>query len=79
MLARQGSAVMLRRRAVSAEGPVEGPDGQLNWDRLVVSTFSTEEMAGEVASHLGDVVAVDPPELRKLVVERLTSLAGADA
>ncbi|MET3963853.1 proteasome accessory factor B [Marmoricola sp. OAE513] len=78
VLARQGSAVLMRRRAVSAEGPVAGPDGQVSWDRLVVSTYSAEDFAGEVASHLGDVVAVDPPELRKLVIERLTALAEAD-
>lgn len=76
VLARQGSAVLLRRRATSTEGPVTGPDGTDAWDRLVVPTYSSWDFAGEVASHLGDVVAVAPQQLRDLVVEQLSALAG---
>lgn len=79
VLARHGSAVLLRRRATSAEGPVTGPDGTPGWDRLVVPTFSSADFAGEVVAHLGDVVAVEPPELRTLVEERLLAVAGAEA
>jgi proteasome accessory factor B len=78
VLARKGSAVLLRRRASVTTGPVTGPDGTDNWDRLEVPTYSTAEFAGEVAAHLGDVVAVEPPELRELVVARFTALSGAD-
>lgn len=77
VLARRGSAVLLRRRASAVEGPVTGPDGSPDWDRLVVPTYSTAEFAGEVMAHLGDVVAVEPPELRQLVLERLEALSGA--
>lgn len=79
VLAHTGSAVLLRRRATEVETGVEGPDGTRDWDRLEVPTYSTADFVGEVASHLGEVVAVEPPELRKLVVERLETLAGGAA
>ena len=79
VLARQGSAVLLRRRSVRVEVGVRGPDGTLAWDRLEVPTYSTRDFAGEVVSHLGDVVAVEPAELRELVLARLTDLAGGAA
>jgi proteasome accessory factor B len=78
VLARQGAAVLLRRRALEMTGPVAGPDTASSWDRLTLPTFSHEELAGDVLSHLGDVVAVGPPELRDLVVARLRQLAGED-
>ncbi|RNL65761.1 WYL domain-containing protein [Nocardioides marmoriginsengisoli] len=78
VLARHGTAVLLRRLAVAVEGPVPGPDEASAWDRLRVSTFSYEQLAGDVVSHLGDVVAVDPPELRDLVLSRLSLLAGVE-
>lgn len=76
VLARTGSAALLRRRATEVVGSVPGPDERTGWDRLTVSTFATDELAEEVLTHLGDVVAVDPPELRDLVVARLTQLSG---
>jgi proteasome accessory factor B len=78
VLARKGSAVFLRRRALTITEDVTGPDTDTPWDRLEVSTYSQNDLAADVLGHLGDVVAVDPPELRTLVVERLTELAGAD-
>jgi proteasome accessory factor B len=78
VLARKGSAVFLRRRALSVTEDVPGPDTETPWDRLEVSTYSNHDLAADVLGHLGDVVAVEPPELRRLVVERLTELAGAD-
>lgn len=71
LLARQGSAGMLRRRAGEVAGPVLGPDGTRTWDRLVVPMSSADELAGDVAWHLGDVVAVAPASLRDAVVTRL--------
>jgi proteasome accessory factor B len=76
VLARQGAAVLLRRRALEVTADVSGPDDASSWDRLTLSTYSHEQLAGDVLSHLGDVVAVDPPALRDLVVTRLRLLAG---
>ena len=75
VLARRGSAHMLRRRALDVEGPVPGPDGE-DWDRLTVAMYSADQFAGEVLAHLGDVVAVEPPDLRRAVEDRLERIAG---
>lgn len=76
VLARKGSAEMLRRRALSVAGPVDGPDGSPSWDRLCVAMWSPEEFAGEVVAHLGDVVAVEPPALCRAVGARLELVTG---
>ncbi|MFL6158663.1 MAG: helix-turn-helix transcriptional regulator [Marmoricola sp.] len=76
VLARQGSGLLMRRRAVEVETGVPGPDGTDAWDRLTVTTFSHEQLAGDVLAHLGDMVAVDPPVLRELVTSRLEALVG---
>jgi len=78
VLARKGSAVFLRRRALAVTEDVPGPDTETPWDRLEVSTYSHRELAEDVLGHLGDVVAVEPPELRTLVTSGLTALTGAD-
>lgn len=79
VLAHQGSALLLRRRATQVEYGVPGPDGTTEWDRLEVPTYSTADFAGEVVAHLGEVVAVEPPELRELVINRLIALSGGAA
>ncbi len=71
VLARHGSAGMLRRRATAVSGPVPGPDGTEDWDRLELAMYSVDDLAGDVLSHLGDVVAVEPDALRKAVLTRL--------
>ena len=58
------------------QGPVDGPDGSPSWDRLCVAMWSPEEFAGEVVAHLGDVVAVEPPALRRAVIARLEQVTG---
>ncbi|MFL6108870.1 MAG: helix-turn-helix transcriptional regulator [Marmoricola sp.] len=78
VLARKGSAVFLRRRALSLVEDVPGPDTETPWDRLEVSTYSQRELAEDVLGHLGDVVAVDPPDLRTMVTECLSELIGVD-
>lgn len=78
VLARHGTAVLMRRRALEVTDQVAGPDGTTGWDRLRVAMYSHDELAGEVLAHLGDVVAVEPPALRDAVLARLTDLAGAD-
>ncbi|MCX6395120.1 MAG: WYL domain-containing protein [Propionibacteriales bacterium] len=79
VLAHQGRAVLLRRRATRVEFGVPGPDGTTSWDRLVVPMYSTWDFAGDIASHLGEVVAEAPAELREHVLARLTSVAGESA
>jgi len=78
VLARKGSAVFLRRRALSVTEDVPGPDSETPWDRLELTTYSQNDLAQDVLGHLGDVVAVEPPELRTLVVDMLAELTGAD-
>lgn len=78
VLARKGSAEMLRRRAQAVEGPVIGPDGEEQWDRLTVTMYSADQLAEDVVSHLGDVVAVEPPALVDGVVQRLSQVATSD-
>lgn len=77
VLARQGSAALLRRRSLSVEPGVPGPDGTRDWDRLEVPIYSASDFAGEVAAYLGEVVAVEPAELRELVLDRLATVSGS--
>ncbi|MGY2874779.1 proteasome accessory factor B [Marmoricola sp. URHA0025 HA25] len=79
VLARKGSAALLRRQARQLEESVDGPDEDSPWDRLTVTTYSLEDLAEDVLAHLGDVVAVEPPALRELVTERLALLSGTTA
>jgi proteasome accessory factor B len=79
VLARKGSAALLRRQAREIVESVDGPDDTSPWDRLTVTTYATDELAADVLAHLGDVIAVDPPELRDLVVARLSQLSGVRA
>jgi len=68
---RKGAAQDLRRRAVSTADAGEG------WDVLDLEYADLDTAAGEVLAALDAVVAVDPPELRDLVVDRLSAVAGA--
>jgi proteasome accessory factor B len=79
VLARKGSAAMLRRNATDIVESVPGPDDRTEWDRLTVTMYSADDLGADVMSHLGDVVAVDPPRLRELVLERLSQLGGVSA
>ena len=49
------------------------------WDVLELEYADLDTAAGEVLAALDAVVAVEPPELRDLVVERLTAVVGASA
>jgi proteasome accessory factor B len=75
VLARKGNAALLRRQAREVAESVDGPDDRTSWDRLTLTTYAVDELAEDVLAHLGDVVAVDPPELRDLIVSRLDRLA----
>ena len=79
VLARKGSAALLRRQAQEVVESVEGPDEDSPWDRLTVTTYAVDELAEDVLAHLGDVVAVEPPALRDLVTRRLAQLSGSPA
>ena len=70
---RKGAARDLRRRAVSTADAGEG------WDVLDLEYADLDALAGEVLAALDAVVAMEPPELRELVVERLSAVAGAPA
>jgi len=76
VLARRGSAVLMRKRSAAVDLDVPGPDEATAWDRLTVPMYSYDELAGDVLSHLGDVVAEAPAELRERVVRQLESLVG---
>jgi proteasome accessory factor B len=77
VLARKGSAALLRRQAQEVTESVDGPDDESPWDRLTVTTYAVDELADDVLAHLGDVVAVEPPALRDLITERLARLSGS--
>jgi proteasome accessory factor B len=68
---RKGAAQDLRRRAVSTADAGEG------WDVLELEYADLDTAAGEVLAALDAAVAVEPPELRDLVVDRLSAVAGA--
>lgn len=74
VLVRAGRAALLRRQAEHVTEAVAGPDEQTTWDRLELTTFALEELAEDVLAHLGDVVAVEPPELLDIVLSRLDQL-----
>jgi proteasome accessory factor B len=79
LLARADRAVLLRRRADHVVESVPGPDDRTPWDRLSVTTHAVDELAEDVLSHLGDVVALAPDDLRQIVEDRLVQLVGVDA
>ena len=79
VLARKGSAVLLRRQAREVVESVEGPDDLTPWDRITLTTYSVDELTEDVLAHLGDVVAVEPQALRDLVMSRLAQLSGRSA
>ncbi len=71
--ARQGSGYGLRRRAT---GIRVGPDG---WDELSIPYSDGGVLAEELAGYGADVVAVEPEDVRKRVVERLRAVVEAAA
>ncbi|MFW3171224.1 helix-turn-helix transcriptional regulator [Geodermatophilus sp. CPCC 206100] len=71
--ARPGTAIGLRRRAVSL-GPAEDGTGQVE-DRLQLRTTAPGRLADELAAYGPDVVVEAPAEVREAVVARLTRLA----
>lgn len=79
VLVRKGSAALMRRQARETVEDVPGPDDRTPWDRLTVTTYAVDELVEDVLAHLGDVVAVEPPALRDLVISRLAQLSGSVA
>jgi proteasome accessory factor B len=68
---RTGAGYGLRRRALAADPAGDG------WDVLTVPYAEEWALAEELASYGADVVALDPPELRRALVRRLRSAAEA--
>ena len=71
--ARPGTAIGLRRRAVSLGATDEDED------RLELRTNDPFRLADELASYGADVVVEHPAEVRTAVIERLTRLAAMSA
>jgi predicted DNA-binding transcriptional regulator YafY len=67
---RVGSGHSLRRRATRVE-----PATEPGWDLVSVAFGSAAALAEELASHGPDVVALEPAELRDLVIGALRSVA----
>ena len=63
----------LRRRASSVVSDAQG------WDTVVIDDVEPDRFAAEVAGYGGDVVVVDPPELRDAVVRTLTAVQGMNS
>jgi proteasome accessory factor B len=68
ILVRPGRAAGLRRGAVEV---LPGPDG----DRLVVPYADAESLAGQLVGYGPDARALDPPEVREAVIQRLKEIA----
>lgn len=74
VLARQGSAHGLRRRATLLDTAVKGPDDRTAWDRLEVTAANLGDLLGEILGYADAVVVEEPVELRDAVVRRLDAL-----
>ncbi|HEX5996652.1 MAG TPA: WYL domain-containing protein [Jiangellales bacterium] len=70
---RQGSGNGLRRRATGIRAEADG------WDELSVPYSDGGVLAEELAGYGGDVVALEPEDVRKRVVERLRAVVEAAA
>lgn len=68
---RPGRAPALRRRGTAGGGAGDGRE------TLAVGYRNSADLVAEVAGHGADVLVLDPPELRELVVARLRETAGA--
>ncbi len=66
--ARSGAAYGLRRRALSSVSDVDG------WDVLTVDYADPYRLAHEVLSYGADVVLLDPPDARSIVLDKLRAV-----
>jgi proteasome accessory factor B len=79
---RSGKGLPLRRRArtVTPEPGAAGAAGEpgaQGWDRVEVGFGRVETLVDELASYAADVVALEPPEVRDALRDRLLAVAGA--
>jgi proteasome accessory factor B len=79
VLVRTGTCLGLRRYAGLLDEGVPGPDGTRNWDRLEVAYSSADQLADEVLSFGSSAYAESPAEVRKIVVDRLSTAVGEPA
>ncbi|HET6562836.1 MAG TPA: WYL domain-containing protein [Marmoricola sp.] len=70
VLVREARALALRHRATATQ------PAQAGWDRLEVGFGRTDAFVDELMTFGDDVVAVEPDDVRALVVDRLRSVAG---
>jgi proteasome accessory factor B len=76
LLLRKGAGASLRRRAVSVEDDVPGPDTQSPWDRVVLRR---DRLADELLALGPDVVVEAPLEFRDEILARLHATVGREA
>jgi len=79
ILARTGTCLGMRRYATLLDEGVPGPDGTNDWDRLEVAYSSADQLADDVLAFGPSAYAESPPEVRKMVVDRLTTAVGGSA
>ena len=72
---REGAGHTLRRRAVRVEPDLAAPE--TGWSRLEVMFADVDVFAEEVLGFGPDVVVLEPPALRDVVVQRLRGTAAA--
>ena len=81
---RRGRGKSLRLRAgapapaPAPEAAAPDPEGDGAWDRLELPVDDLWTLAEQVAGHGPDVVALEPPDLRRAVVRLLTGAAAAE-
>jgi proteasome accessory factor B len=79
VLVRTGTCLGMRRYATLLDEGVAGPDGTTDWDRLEVAYSSADQLADDVLAFGPSAYAESPPEVRKMVVDRLTTAVGESA
>jgi proteasome accessory factor B len=79
VLARVGTCLGMRRYATLLEEGVAGPDGSTDWDRLEVAYSSPGQLAEDILAFGPHAYAESPDEVRKVIIDRLTTVVGETA
>lgn len=78
MRLRRGAAQGTRRWARDVR-PVDDPEWDGEWDEAVLTFRDVDRFAPYLARFAGDVVVLDPPDLREAVIQHLKSVLAAAA
>jgi proteasome accessory factor B len=70
---RVGTCAGLRRWAIEVR---PGDDENEGWDTVLLPYRDPDALAGRLVGYGADVIAIEPPEVRQAVIDRLTGLAG---